>query len=97
MRAYFSNRPQSSLFLIVSYALWAAVSLRWILVFINAGLPQLWLISAILLVYGLLLGLEPQLTRGSTLRAHLYLAVQTSLVLVASFFPPESSTGSRSG
>ena len=84
MKQLWSQQTGARLFLIISYCLWAAVSLRWISEFREQGHPLTWLISAVLLLYGLLLGLEPLITRGSTLRAHLYLAVQAAVVFAAS-------------
>lgn len=78
------RRPQAALFLLVSYLLWAAVTFRWIAEFIEQNNPLLPLISALLVIFGILMGLEPWITRGSGLRAHLYLLVQTSLVFIAS-------------
>lgn len=77
-------RRHRLLFLIVSYALWAAVSLRWVGEFFEQNHPYTGLLSGMLLVYALLLGLESRLTRASSLRAHLYLAFQTLLVFGAS-------------
>jgi signal transduction histidine kinase len=74
--------PTSS-FVVVSYAIWIAVSLRWILEFIEQSHPYLWLLSAILAAYGILLGLQPVITKGSHLKAHLYLGLQTVLITVA--------------
>lgn len=74
--------PTSS-FIVVSYAIWIAVSLRWILEFIEQSHPYLWLLSAILAEYGILLGLQPVITKGSHLKAHLYLGLQTVLITVA--------------
>jgi signal transduction histidine kinase len=68
---------------VVSFAIWIAVSLRWILEFIEQSHPYLWLLSAILVLYGILLGLQPIITRGSRIRAHLYLGVQSALVFGA--------------
>jgi signal transduction histidine kinase len=70
----------------VSYFVWASVSLRWITEFIEQDHPLTLLVSALLLLYGLLLGLEPLITGGSASRVHLYLALQTMLVLVAILF-----------
>ena len=86
MKEQWLRRPGAGIFLLISYCLWAAVTLRWITVFVEQGHPLTWAISGILLLYGLLMGLEPLLTRDSTLRAHLYLAFQTALVFVASLF-----------
>jgi signal transduction histidine kinase len=74
--------PTSS-FVVVSYAIWIAVSLRWILEFIEQSHPYLWLLSAILAAYGILLGLQPVITKGSHLKAHLYLGLQTVLITIA--------------
>jgi signal transduction histidine kinase len=70
-------------FIIVSFVIWIAVSLRWILEFIEQSHPYLWLLSVILVLYGILLGVQPFITKGSPLRAHIYLAVQTALIISA--------------
>lgn len=80
--AYGRRRP-SLIFLAISYALWASVTLRWIMEFIEQAHPLTALVSGILLLYGLLLGLEPLLTYQSPLRGHLYLLIQLALVVVA--------------
>ncbi len=80
------TRPGSGTFLLISFCLWGAVSLRWITEFIEQQHPLTWAISLILLIFGLAMGLEPLLTRGSSLRAHVYLAVQMLLVFVGSLF-----------
>ena len=72
-----------SLLLIVSYAIWIAVSLRWILVFIEQRHPYIWLLSAMLAAYGILLGLQSFVIKGSTIQAHLYLGIQTVLIIGA--------------
>jgi signal transduction histidine kinase len=51
--------------------------------FIEQEHPMTVLVSGILLLYGLLLGLEPLITYGSPLRGHLYLLIQLALVLTA--------------
>jgi len=84
MKELWSRRTGAGLFLLISYCLWAAVSLRWIMEFVEQGHPLTWVISGILLLYGLLMGLEPLLTGNSSRRAHLYLTVQTGLVFLAS-------------
>lgn len=86
MKELWLHRPGAGLFLLISYCLWAAVTLRWITEFVEQGHPLTWAISAILILYGVLMGLEPLLTRDSKLRAHLYLAIQTGLVFLASLF-----------
>jgi signal transduction histidine kinase len=86
IRSGYFARPRTFFFLIVSYLLWASVSLRWITEFVENNHPFTLLISSLLGLYGLLLGLEPLITSGSNLRAHLYLFVQLSLVLAAILF-----------
>ncbi len=80
------SRPRYRSLILVSYLIWGAVSLRWISEYIEQGHPLTWLISVMLLLYGVLLGVEPWVTAGSRLRAHLYLTIQTSLVFIASLF-----------
>lgn len=80
--AYAHRRP-SRLFIVISYALWASVSLRWVTEFIEQAHPLTAVVTAILLLYGLLLGLEPLLTYRAVWRGHLYLALQLGLVLAA--------------
>ena len=80
------TRPGAGTFLLISFCLWGAVSLRWITEFIEQQHPLTWAISLILLIFGAAMGLEPLLTRGSSLRAHIYLAVQMILVFVGSLF-----------
>ena len=77
-------RPNRLVFLTISYALWAAVSLRWIGEFIEQGHPYTGVLSGILLLYAVLLALETRLQRGSGLRVHLYLAFQTAMIFGAS-------------
>ena len=70
-------------FVIVSFAIWIAVSLRWIIVFIEHSHPYLWLLSVILVIYGALLGIFPFILKGSSRIAHLYLGIQTALTFGA--------------
>ena len=86
MNAKSIHRPQAGLFLIISYLLWASVSLRWMNELVEAQHPQTLLVGSMLLLYGLLLGLEPWLTAGIPWRSHLYLAVQTMLAFSAIYF-----------
>lgn len=79
-------RQAPLLFLVVSYLIWAAVTLRWVGEYIEQRHPLTPLITAMLVLFGLLLGLEPLITRGVPWRAHLYLLFQTGLVLVAALF-----------
>ncbi|MCO6452524.1 MAG: sensor histidine kinase [Caldilineales bacterium] len=85
MKSAWRQRPNAALFLLVSYFMWAAVSVRWIL-FIQQDQGSLALLSALLILFGMLMGLEPVLTHGSRWRAHVYLTVQTMLVFIASLF-----------
>lgn len=85
-RQTYVRRPQPLLFLAISYALWASVTLRWIQEFMEQGHPQTTLVAAILLLFGALMGLEPLLTTGSPLRAHGYLLLQLLLVAAAVLF-----------
>jgi signal transduction histidine kinase len=70
-------------FIIVSFVIWIAVSLRWILEFIEQSHPFLWLLSVILALYGILLGFQPLLTKGSPQKAYIYLGLQTALIIGA--------------
>lgn len=74
--------PASS-FILVGFVIWIAVSLRWVLEFIEQSHPYLWLLSAILVMYGTLFGTQPILTKGSPIRAHFYLGLQTVLIFIA--------------
>jgi len=78
-----TSRPYPSTFVIVSFAIWIAVSIRWIIVFIEHAHPYLWLLSAILVIYGILLGIFPLITKGSPLKAHLYCGFQSFLTIGA--------------
>jgi len=73
----------TSSFLVVSFAIWIAVSLRWIIVFVEQHHPYIWLLSVMLVVYGILLGFQSSIIKGSPIRAHIYLAVQTVLIIGA--------------
>lgn len=84
MKQLWLRRPGGAIFLLISYCLWGAVTLRWITEFVEQRHPLTWLVSSLLLLFGALMGLEPLLTRAAPLRAHLYLAVQTALVFAAS-------------
>lgn len=83
------RRSSALFFLIISYCVWLAVSLRWIMEFVEQGHPLTWLLSGMLILYGLLLGLEPAITRGSPVRGQVYLAFQGSLVFIASLLYTE--------
>lgn len=73
----------TSSLLVVSFTIWVAVSLRWILEFIEQRHPHLWLLSTLLAAYGVLLGYQSLTIKGASLRAHIYLGVQTILVIGA--------------
>jgi signal transduction histidine kinase len=73
----------ASSFLAVSFAIWIAVSLRWLLVFIEQRHPYTWLLSAMLAAYGVLLGFQSFIIQGSPIKAHIYLGVQTVLIISA--------------
>ena len=81
-RAYL-RRPQMLLFLGISYALWASVTLRWLMEFMEQSHPQTVLVAGLLLLFGGVMGLEPLLTARSALRGHLYLLFQLAVVLAA--------------
>jgi len=70
-------------FLVVSFTIWAAVSLRWILEFIEQRHPYIGLLSVMLAAYGILLGFQSFVIKDSPIRAHIYLAVQTALIIGA--------------
>ena len=78
-------RPSTypSTFVTVSFAIWIAVSIRWIIVFIEHSHPYLWLLSVILVIYGILLGIFPLITKGSPFKAHLYFGIQSFLTISA--------------
>lgn len=78
------REPGAGLFLVISYCLWAAVSLRWITVFMEQRQSLTWVIAGILLLYALLLGVVPPLVKESAAASHIYLAGQTALVFIAS-------------
>jgi signal transduction histidine kinase len=70
-------------FVVVSFAIWIAVSIRWIIIFIEHSHPYLLLLSTILIVYGILLGIFPLITKGSPFKAHLYFGIQSFLTIGA--------------
>lgn len=70
-------------FQVVSFVIWIAVSLRWILEFIEQSHPYLWLLSMILVAYGIFLGFQPLITKSSPLMGHVYLGLQTVLIIGA--------------
>ena len=79
----YARRQQAVIFFGISYALWASVSLRWILEFIEQDHASTLVVSGLLALYGMLLGLEPLLTDQSPHRGHLYLLIQLALTIAA--------------
>ena len=86
MSAIYRERPQGLLFLGISYALWASVSLRWITEFNQNDHPWTPLIIFILVLFGLSMGIEPLFTRNSLIRGHLYIVFQLCLTIGAMLF-----------
>jgi signal transduction histidine kinase len=86
MKLLWQNRPGAVIFLLISYCLWGAVALRWITEFIEEGHPLTWAISGILLLFGILMGVESWLTGDSPIRKNIYLAFQTGIIFLASLF-----------
>jgi len=80
------RRPRTLLFLGISYALWASVTLRWIMEFIEQDHPLTGLVSGMLILFGVLMGLQSVITGNSKIRAHLYLLFQMGLVVTAVLF-----------
>ena len=72
-----------STFVVVSFAIWFAVSIRWIIIFIEHSHPYLLLLSAILVIYGILMGIFPLIIKGSPFKAHLYFGIQSFLTIGA--------------
>lgn len=77
------RRPQALLFLGISYALWASVTLRWVMEFMENEHPATPLIAGLLLLFGFLMGLEPLLTVQAPARGHVYLLFQLALIVAA--------------
>ena len=70
-----------------AYLFAAATAVRYALWY--SGESLLWPVVGLLVVYLALLAIEPWLSRRSSLCTHLYLAVQTGIVVVLSLIPPE--------
>ena len=77
------SRPYPGSFQLFTLAIWVAVSLRWIIIFVEHSHPYLWLLSAILVVYGVLVMAQPFVTKGSPYKGHLYFGVQSALIIGA--------------
>ena len=80
MKQVFSNTNPNT-FLLVSLVMWASVALRWTLEFAEHQHPFRWLLNAILIAYAILLLLNPYIIRDTEPGAHIYLAVQTALII----------------
>ena len=78
-----TSRPLPASFQLFTLAIWAAVSLRWIVVFVEHSHPYLWLLSAILVVYGVMVLTQPFITKGPDYKGHLYFGVQSALIVGA--------------
>jgi len=80
MKQVFSkNNP--NIFLFVSLAMWASVALRWTLEFVEQQHPLRWLLNLILIAYAVLMVFNETIIRDSEVRAHIYLGVQTALII----------------
>ncbi|GAB4579526.1 MAG: hypothetical protein Fur0022_22640 [Anaerolineales bacterium] len=79
-------RPHKLLFIGLSYLIWASVSLRWITIAHRPLQPGKEWVYLPLCLFGLLIGVEPWLTRSVPWRVHLYLAFQTGLIFITSLF-----------
>jgi signal transduction histidine kinase len=80
MKQVFS-KTNPNVFLLVSLAMWASVALRWTLEFAEQGHPLRWLLNAILIAYAILIIFNETIIRDSEVRTHIYLAVQTALII----------------
>lgn len=80
MKQIFSG-SNPNVFLIVSLAMWASVALRWTLEFAEQQHPLRWLLNAILIAYAVLMIVNPLIIRDGEPGAHIYLAVQTALII----------------
>lgn len=81
MKQFFPvSHPQS--FLIVSFAIWASVALRWTLEFAELNHPLRWLVNVILITYAVLVLFLHQISDNSRTRTHIYFGVQTALIVV---------------
>lgn len=78
-----TSRSLPASFQLFTLAIWVAVSLRWIVVFVEHSHPYLWLLTAILVVYGILVMTQPFITKGPTYKGHLYFGVQSALIVGA--------------
>ena len=61
--------------------MWASVALRWTLEFTEQQHPLRWLLNTILIVYAVLMLFNQAIIGESEIRAHIYLALQTGLII----------------
>ena len=61
--------------------MWASVALRWTLEFAEQQHPLRWLLNAILIAYAILMLFNMAIIGDSEIRAHIYLAIQTALII----------------
>lgn len=80
MKQVFS-KTNPNVFLLVSLAMWASVALRWTLEFAEQHHPLRWLLNTILIAYAVLMIFNQAIIRDNETRAHMYLAVQTTLII----------------
>jgi len=80
MKQVFSNTNPNVL-LLVSLAMWASVALRWTLEFAEQNHPLRWLLNTILIGYAILMIFNEAIIRNSEPRAHIYLGIQTALII----------------
>ena len=76
-----STRSNPNAFIFVSLAMWATVTLRWILEFAVSDIPLRWLVNTILIVYIVMVVFLPSLTRDMESRLQIYFGVQTALIV----------------
>jgi len=81
MKQVFSKNDNPNVFLIVGLAMWASVALRWTLEFAEQQHPLRWLLNAILIAYAVLMIFNEAIIRDSETRAHIYLAIQSALII----------------
>ncbi|HSG43484.1 MAG TPA: sensor histidine kinase [Anaerolineales bacterium] len=80
MKQVISNTNPNA-FLIMSMAMWASVALRWTLEFAEQQHPLRWLLNAILIAYAVLMLFNMAIIKESESRAHIYLTIQTALII----------------
>ncbi len=86
MKELWLKRSGALYFLPISYCIWGAVTLRWITEFIEEQHPLTWAISIILIIFGILIGIEPIITTRSRVATHFYLFFQMGLIFLGSIF-----------